>query len=168
MYSAKTWERNRSLTQEDFESLTTELFADEGSETGSAPAVDGGTSAMNDPALDHAGSYLPMQAEVSLSDHGSGDAVPSDTTTAAPVQNEFHFVPPYVVDHDGVSEEIVERRRNALAAMTDGDQHAVDQIIGSDYEAMLSTLLDACVLFLSLVRWKFTTRQTTTKFSSGF
>ena len=90
VYSARSWERNRSLTQEDFENLITELFADEGSETGSAPAVDGGTSTMNDPALDHAGSDLPMQAGGSLSDHGSGYAVPSDTTTAVPVPNDFH------------------------------------------------------------------------------
>ena len=73
VYAAKSWERNRSLTQKDFESLITELFADASLEIGSAPAVDGETSAMNGPALDHAGLDLPMQAEVSLSD-----------------QNEFH------------------------------------------------------------------------------
>ena len=44
VYAAKSWERNQALTQEDFESLITELFADEGSESGSAPAVDGDLS----------------------------------------------------------------------------------------------------------------------------
>ena len=40
VYAAKSWERNRSLTQENFESLITELFSDASLEFGSAPAVD--------------------------------------------------------------------------------------------------------------------------------
>ena len=128
-------------------------LADEGSDIGSAPAVDGETSAMNDPALGHAGSGMPMQVPQVPSDDESEAAIAEPRNTAASQGRPVTDVPsnistavegfkvPYDLDHDGADVEVVRRRQKALVAMRGGEEQIVAQKIRDDYEVMLTTLL---------------------------
>ena len=60
--------------------------------------------------------------------------------SAADVAHDFRSKVPYKVDHDGAPTDIVEKRRQALAAMKEEDQHMVDRKLQADYDSMVSSL----------------------------